>query len=480
MFIKMKKNMFYPALVMVLMLGSCELVEVENPNVKEDRFIGSGNSAVEWTDGMRRQMSLMVASNTEFTELVSDNYFNNYTASSKVFDIPQINFFDQDVANIQAGIHRTMEMCDYGLTKVLPADAGSKPLQRAELMMYKAYAHLLAAELFVGMPATVLGEVLSPEAHFNTAIAILNDAQPLFTEANDRLVCALLRARAYYGLGNAAQARTEANIAIQNPLLLRQVWYGTTNGPSNGFQGNIFTTSGANPFAPLPRLDFLDPKYFNTNPTAALDQKPIAIAKAEEGYLIIAEAMVATNELSSAKTTLKTMLTECVSKRATTSLSDKAETRNGGNKVYPLIAMKVKFDAASAEKDGYILNRQAGNITAYQVSGTKVTAAEIDAASTQDALLYLVYLLRQEIFMAEGRRMTDLGIRFPVSEREQLGNKNVTSAHTRAIIPSFIPGNREMDDFEINTISGVVTMKHDMNKILVQHKTAPEVMPFIK
>ncbi len=471
--------MIYPALAMVLMLGSCELFEVENPNLSEDRFLGSGNSAVEWTDGMRRQMSVMVASNTEFTELVSDNYFNNYTSSSKVFDIPQINFFDQDVANIQAGINRTMEMCDYGLTRVLPADAGSTALQKAELSLYKAYTHLLAAELFVGMPAKPLAEVLSPDAHRNAAIALLNDAQPLFTAENDRLVCALLRARAYYGLGNAAQAHTEATTAIQNPLLLRQVMYGTTNGPSNSFQGNIYVTSGTNAFAPLPRLDFLDPKYFNTNATAALDQKPIAIAKAEEAYLIIAEAMVSSNDLSGAKTTLKSLLTDCVSKRATTSLSDKAETRNGGNKVYPVTAMKVKFDAASPEKEGYILNRQTGNITAYQVSGTRVTAAEIDAANTQDALLYLVYLLRQEIFISEGRRMTDLGIRFPVSEREQLGNKNVTSQHTQAILPSFIPKNREMDDFEINAATGVVTMKHDMNKILVQNKTAAGIMPFI-
>lgn len=479
MFIMMKKYIIYPALAMVLMLGSCELVEVENPNLIEDRFLGAKNSAVEWTDGMRRQMSTVVGSNTEFTELVSDNYFNNYTSSSKVFDIPQINFFDQDVANIQAGIHRLMEMCEYGLTKVLPADAESTPLQKAEILMYKAYAHLMSADLFVGMPAKPLGEVLTPEAHRNAAIALLNEAQPLFTAADDRLVCALLRARAYYGLGNAQQARTEANTALQNPLLLRQVMYGTANGPSNPFQGNIYTTSGNNPFAPLPRLDFLDPKYFNTTATAALDQKPIAIAKAEEAYLIIAEAMVAANDLSGAKTTLKTMLTECVSKRATTSISDKAETRNGGNKVYPLTAMKVKFDAASPEKEGYIYDRQAGNITAAQVSGTKVTAAEIDAATTQDGLLYLVYLLRQEIFIAEGRRMTDLGIRFPVSEREQLGNNNVKPEHTQAIMPSFIPKNREMDDFEINAATGVVTMKHDMNKVLVQNKSNAAIMPFI-
>ncbi|MCY1550398.1 hypothetical protein D9M68_866500 [compost metagenome] len=75
--------------------------------------------------------------------------------------------------------------------------------------------------------------------------------------------------------------------------------------------------------------------------------------------------------------------------------------------------------------------------------------------------------------------MTDLGIRFPVSQREQLSNKNVSTEDTQTIMPSFIPKNREMDDFEYNTTTGVVTMKHDMNKVLVQNKTAVEIMPFI-
>ncbi len=475
----MKKYIIYPALAIGLMLSSCELVEVENPNLIEDRFLGAKNSSVEWTNGMRRDMSLVVASNTVFTELVSDNYFNNYTSSSKVFDIPQINFFDQDVANIQAGINRLMEMCDYGLTKVLPADQESTLQQKAEITMYKAYGHIVSADLFVGMPAKPLGEVLSPEAHRNAAITLLIEAQPLFTETNDRLVCALLKARAYYGLGKASEARTEATSVLQNPLLLRQVMYGQNSGLNNSFQGNIYTTTGVNPFAPLPRLDFLDPKYFNVDPVAANDQKPIAIAKAEEAYLIIAEAMVSANELSTAKSTLKAMLADCVSKRTVVSLNDKAETRDGGNRKYPLTAMKVKFDAASPEKDGYIYDRQAGNINASLVSGTKVTAAEIDAANTQDALLYLVYLLRQEIFIGEGRRMTDLGIRFPVSQREQLGNTNVKAEHTKAILPAFIPKNMEMDDFDINATTGIVTMKHDMNKVLIQNKTAPEIMPFI-
>lgn len=479
MMIIMKKYI-YPVVAICLLLTACDLVEVDNPNVIEERFIGATNSASEWTDGVRLQMSITVARNTEFTELVSDNYFNNYTSSSKVFDTPQINYFDQDVANIQAGIHRLMEMSEYGLRTVFPADTASTPLQRAELLLYKAYAHLLSADLYIALPATPVGEVLSPQAHRLAAIGLLDQAQDLFTATDDRLTCNLFKARAYYGLGDANRAREEANAVLQNPLLLRQVRYGTTSGPGNSFQSLIYTTGGTNQFAPLPRLDFLDPKYFNLDPVAANDQRPIAIAKAEEAYLIIAEAMTAANDLATAKSILVALLTDCVSKRAGVSLSDVAETRNGGNrKDYPLTAVKVKFDAASAEKVGYVLDRQAGNITAYPVSGTNVSIADINAANTDDDLLYLIYLLRQEIFIAEGRRMTDLGIRFPISQREQLGNDHVGPEYTVAVLPNFIPLNREMDDFDFNAVTGVVVMKHDMNKILVANKKAPEIMPFI-
>lgn len=475
------KKYILPVLAVAVLMGSCKLTDVENPRVTEDRFIGSPRSAVEWTFGVRRQMSVTVSRVTEFTEIASDNYFNNSTQSTKVFDIPQINYFDQDVANMQTEIHKLIEMSEFGLSKVLPADEGSTALQRAELLMDKAYGHLLAAELFRGMPAKPLGEVLTPANHFQLAITLLNESEPLFTAANDKYTCALLKARAYYGLGDAAQARAQATIALQNPLLLAQVKYGTAKGPSNSIQGYIFTTGGTNAFAPLPRLDFLEPKYFHTTAAAVDDQKPISIAKAEEAYLIIAEAMAAASDLTGAKQMLKDLLTNTVSKRAVVNFSDKAETRNGTNRNdYPLVAVKVKFDASSPEKEGYVLDRKAGNINISPVSGTKVTATEIDAASTQDDMLYLIYLMRQEIFFTEGRRFSDLGIRFPVSEREQQGNPNVSSEDTKTIMPSFIPMNREMDDFEYNTTTGVVTMKHDMNRILIQNKTAPEVLPFIK
>jgi hypothetical protein len=36
-----------------------------------------------------------------------------------------------------------------------------------------------------------------------------------------------------------------------------------------------------------------------------------------------------------------------------------------------------------------------------------------------------------------------------------------------------------MDDFTVDAANGIVTMKYDMNKVLIQNKTAKEIFPFI-
>lgn len=472
---KAHKNLM---LVAVLLFSGCELTEVTNPYVTEERFVTGSQSAVTWVNGVQRQMSQTVGTVVEFTEIASDNYFNNYTQSSKVFDIPQINYFDIDVTRIQTAIHRLLEMSEFGLTDVLPSDQESTPLQRAELLRSKAYAMILGAELFVGLPISPLGDVQSPEQLLAAAVGLLDEASAGFTDPDDIRVCALFKARIYHRLGDAGQAIRFAGEALANPLLLSQVHYGTQTGPSNNFQSAIFSAT-VNQFAPLPRLDFLDPKYFHTTGVVFDDEKSISIAKAEEAFLIIAEAQAAANDLPAARETLSQLLNETIAGRPVVMLDDSRETRNGGNRGdYPLTAVSVRFDADGDPMDGLVLDRQAGLIPAHTVSGTSVTPGQIDAATSQDDLLYLIYLLRQEIFIAEGRRMTDLGIRFPVSQLEEQNNSNVRPEHTEAIIPSFIPRNQELDDFTYDVQRGEVIITHDMNKVLVAHKSAPEILPF--
>lgn len=452
--------------------------KVDNPNITDDVYLKTTNVSTTWLTGMRRQMALTMNQVIVNTELVSDNYYNNRTLSSKVFDIPQIDNFDVDVNSIQSAIQKLREMAEYGLSTVVNADQTTTPAQKAEMYFINSYAHVLSAELFVGLPGASLGPVLTPATHYNLALTAINQAIDLQTDATEKSAYTLLKARIYYDMGDAVQARSSATAALTNPLLLKQQAFDGQNGAPNDFQTFLFSSTN-NEFAPLPRLDFLDPKYYNTG-TIAVDQKPVSYIKSEEAYLIIAEVQASQNDLGAAQTTLKNLLTDVVAKRPVVSLNDSKETRNGGNRTdYPLTAVKVKFDANDVERDGYVFNRKTGNINISTISGTKVTADDINAATTQDALLYTIYRMRQEIFIAEGRRMTDLGIKFPVSQIEQLNNKNVQPKDVVAQIPAFIPLAKGMDDFTNNTTTGVVTMKYDMNKVLVANKTAKEIFPFI-
>ncbi|AKD03694.1 hypothetical protein POKO110462_02295 [Pontibacter korlensis] len=475
---KVSKSIVFTTLFAGAALSGCELVEVTNPNVTDEVFLETSNSAQTWLNGLRRQLASTMNQVVVSTELVSDNYFNNRTLSSKVFDIPQIESYDLDVNNLQKEIHRLREMAEYGLDKVIPADKSSTDADKAEMLFYKAYAHLLSGELFVALPGSARGPVLTPEEHLQEAIKGLDEAITLHPDLEMKQGYTLLKARAYYRLGDRDNATKFAGEVLVNKKLLLQVNYDGVNGMTNSMQTYLFSST-YNEFAPLPRLDFLDPKYFHET-TATADQKPVAIVKAEEAYLILAEAAIASGDLAGAKQSLKNLLTEVVSQRPVITLDDSKETRNGGNRTdYALTEVLVKFNPSDKPKEGYVLDRSQGAINAYPVSGTKVTSEELDAIGNQDEALYLLYRLRQEIFFAEGRRMTDLGIKFPISETEALNNTHVTANHQEAQLPSFIPLGREMDDFTYDEQGNVVTMKHDMNQVLVQHKSSSEIFPFI-
>lgn len=472
----MKKIFQYSIIILLLGSTACNVL---NPNITDEVYVGNPGATSSWMNGLRRQMALTMNQVVVSTELVSDNYFNNRTLSSKVFDIPQIDYFDLDVNNLQVQVHGLRTMAEYGLSTVLPGDAASKAADSAEVYFSLAFAHILSGELFTGLPGSTGGPVLTSAAHLDLALENLNKAIALLPEgSSERSAYTLLKARVYYSIGDAANAAQYATEAMAVSSLLRQVKYDGTSGVSNDMQTFLYSSTN-NEFAPLPRLDFLDPKYYHTGVISA-DQKPVTIVKAEEAWLILAETQISANALSTGRQTLKDLLSQVISQRPIVQLDDKKETRNGGTRTdYPLKAVKVKFDAADSLRSNYVLDRQAGNIAAYIVSGTKVTDADLDAAVTQDQLLYLLYRMRQEIFMAEGRRMKDLGIRFPVSQTEQLNNKNVKDTDTKAQIPAFIPLNRGMDDFTYDNTTGVVTMKYDMNKVLVENKQSKEIFPFI-
>lgn len=464
-----------------VVLGACHAftpTEVRNPNLTDGQFLGTPAAGTSWLRGTERQFLITLNNVIWNAEIISDNYFNNYTTFNSQFDGPDITYIDPDATVTQNMIARLRYMATFGLDSVFPRDPAVSVNDKAEMYFNRGMAFLLAGESFVGLPASANGEVASWQTHLQRAIEDFTQARTLATDAALRNSYTLALARAYYRLGNKAKATEEAQALLAaNPIFIRNALFDGVNGPTNTMQGVL--TSFFNNFQPLPRLDFLDPKYPNRGGTI---QSTIPFLKAEEAHLILAEASLSDGNLASAKSRLSQLLA-LVTSRPTEMIDSKIQQRGraGGKVIYPNSAdTRVAIEPGAPFVDGLVLTRSAGNVKAYTVSGTSVTQGRIDAVSSIDDGLYVLYLMRQEIFLAEGRRMADLGIRMPVALTEIIANRNTTDgeAYTKAVVPSFIPLARGMDAFSYDQVAKTVVIKTDMNKVLVQNKTSPAILPF--
>lgn len=468
----------YIAIVCLLAgFSSCQLLQPDdiiNPNVDEDTFIKAPNAMQNWVNGSNKSFATSISSFVEFTELLSDNYFNNYTQSSKVFDIPRILFTDVDVTSLQRYIGTFRESANYGLDVVAKADATTTEDQLFNLYYIKGYSFLLAGESFLALPVEVGGEVKDWKTNLNLAIETFNEAIKHTSDTDNKAFINTLLARAYYKLGDKTNATAYANAALAiSKTFVKSVEFDGKNAVNSSIQGFVYGTN----FQPLPRLDFLDPKYFQLT---ALEQRPICIAKAEEPYLILAEAFLSENNLAQAKQTMKDLLALVQVRPIQTGINDQLEGRyNGGFKVYP---NSSEYVVAASPSDPFrshlVLDRQVPHLISIPyISGTSVDENMINNATTVDSLLELLYLMRQEIFFAEGRRASDLGIRLPVCEIEA-ANTPSAAPYIEAQIPSFIPLEQGMDAFDIDEIAKTVVIKYNMNKVIVTNKTSEYVMPF--
>ena len=292
-------------LLAVLLLVSCDLVkpdDVVNPNVDESAFLNSDNPMETWVNGTEKEFALCMSDFVELMEILSDNYYNNYTRSSKVFDIPQLLYTDADVTRLQRNVGKLREMADYGLNTVARVDANTTDADRFHLLYIKAYSFVLAGDFFLALPVQSGGELVEWQEQLRTAMTVLDEALGYAQTDADRAFVHALYARAAYRLGEKALAQSHATQSLSlDATLCKQVKFDSKNGVLNTAQEAIWGTW----FQPLPRLDFLDPKYYQLTST---DQTPITVAKAEENYLILAEAAVAEGNLGSAKTQLGNLL----------------------------------------------------------------------------------------------------------------------------------------------------------------------------
>ncbi|WP_421919602.1 hypothetical protein [Marinifilum sp.] len=490
----MKRIYFYClSIVIALLLQNCDLVDftdVNNPNVTEDVFIGLESAPEETLAGLERQMAQTLNRNIEFGEILSDNYFNNRSLSSKVFDKLTILDSDQDVRYFQQQIHALRELALLGIEKVLPAHPTTDENIVGEYYFFKGMSELFAGEYFTYFPVSVSGEIVSSQQILQLAIEDFDIAISKSSDDEKLTSYKIAKLRALYNLGNTNKALELANeLASKNMNFYRSAAYDGLNGLNNSFQFYLFD-SEQDEFAPLPSLDFLDPKFFNLgSPTT--EQHEVAYLKMEEVYLVKAEAELASSNIPEAKTVLKTLL-KIVDARPKVNLDDSRETRSGGNREsffstdrgsYPLTAdYVVSFAGDDKEYTNLILDRQEGDIIAHPISGTSVSDAVIDEALSEDEVLYLIYKMRQEIFISEARRVIDLGIKLPIADFEAISNTNVTSEHLVAQIPDFISNldlsGYPLDNFTNDLINKKITIDYDFNKFLVNNKNTSEVVPF--
>ena len=471
------KLKYIPILFTMLAMASCDLVtpdDIINPNVDEDTFLHSDNPMETWVNGTEKELALRMSDFVELMEILSDNYFNNYTRSSKVFDVPQLMYTDADVTNLQRNVGALREMADYGLTKVAAADPNTTQADRFHLLYIKAYSMILAGDFFRALPIENGGDVMEWNGQMRQAMEVLNEALPLAENDTDRAFIHTLYARAAYRVGNREEAVSHARQALTHSKdFYRQVRFDSKNGVLNRAQEAIWSDW----FQPLPRLDFLDPKYFQLTST---DQCPITIAKAEENYLILAEAALASNNLTEAKQHLTALLQLVQSRPVQTDINDQLEGRyNGGLKSFPNDpTYQVQASPTDSLRAGLIIDRRPPHlINIPYISGTSVTQSMIDGLENHDSALELVYLMRQEIFFAEGRRPADLGIRLPLCEAEAANVEN-GATYIEAWIPSFVPQNYGLDDFTVNDEAKTVTITHNMNRIIVENAHSKDVVPF--
>jgi hypothetical protein len=444
----------------------CDLVdptEVKNPQITEESLSENPNGGTTpLITGLKFAFADAVRMTALATDVVSDNYDNTYTYVSPDLDYPRTITPDDQHINSTSFIYFKIQnlraLADFGLEIIVPKDIMADDNQRGEVYYYHGVAYLLLAENFWAFPVKENGSAITAAAAIKIAIEDFKKAQTLSTDNITLTNCKYALARIYRLNGDKTNAEIEAKAALaRDPNYLFQAEYDPVS--LTNYIDAFVVTRGNNDFQPLPRLDFLDPKYTG-------DGDPIAFAKAEEANLILAEVAIANGDFTSAKTYMKAAV--AVAKgRAATIYTDRDTRKNRPNDA----AYNVKASASGEAISGLIQKRSGSSITIYSVSNTSLTADKIDALTTQNQIVRALYLLRQEIFFLEGRRMSDLGIRLPVMRREMDANKNITagSPGTTVVVPGFIPAGDEMDKFTIDATAKIVTMTYDVNQIIADN-----------
>lgn len=444
--------------------------EVENPNLSESSVVGQPNSASIWLSGLERQLALVFNETLVLSELGSDNYVNTQTFFNQFMDGLEIQITDPDMRDTQRQIQRLRELAVFGLNTVGPGDPNYDTETEAEYNYFEGLSYLFSAMYFSALPAEPVGVPLTSTQHYQNAIASFDAAIALEAKPEYHLA----KARAYYYLGNKNEAVAAATAALGlSDDFDRFAGFDENNGPSNTFESALYQRATFDDLQPLPTLDFLDPKYSRLEDEV---DAPVHYLKAEEAYLILAEAALADNNINEARTNLIDLL-DLIDNREVRTIDDSIEQRS---EVAPGSRPDSTIVVVNG-RQGLVLNRQSGPVDIPSVSGTSLTAADVAAMQDDDAGLALLYRTRQEVFIAEGLRFVDMGVKLVIDENEILLNENINEGDlgTTPVIPSFIAavvGDLDAINYEPGSTTASTVI--DLNQILVNNKTSDAVVPF--
>lgn len=447
-----------------------DFTEVQNPNLSEASVVGQPNSASIWLSGLERQLALVFNETLILSELGSDNYVNTQTFYSQFLDDLDIQITDPDMRDTQRQIQRLRELAVFGIAQVGPGDPNYDAETEAEFNYFEGLSYLFSAMYFSALPQEPVGIPVTSEQHYLNAITAFDAAIAIVAKPEYYLA----KARANYYLGNKSDAVSAATSALDlSTDFNRFVLFDQANGPVNIFENALYQRATFDDLQPLPTLDFLDPKYsfLSTSQDA-----PVHYLKAEEAYLILAEANLADNDIVSARANLTAML-DLIETREVRTIDDSIEQRTQVDEGSRPDSSNVVVNG----REGLVLDRQSGDVDIPSVSGTSLTATDVAAMQDDDAGLSLLYRTRQEVFIAEGIRFVDMGVKLVIDENEILLNENIAEGDsgTTPVIPSFIASVvSDLDAITYDAASGAATTVINLNDILVANKSSDQVVPF--
>ena len=363
---------------------------------------------------------------------------------------------------------------DFVIDEILPDDEDADSAHVAEAHYYRAMAYLTLGEVFSHAPHEEDGEPEPASAALEKAVSDLGRAAAFGPQVD----AALARVRRLQGDAPGAEAAARSVLG-REPDLLFAPPYDDASLPNSAVL--FLVVRALQEMQPLPRIDFLDPKY-------TVRSSPVPVATAEEMHLILAEAALARGDLAEARTGLENAIT-IAKTRGTASFDEGDERRNADLSIRPRNSeIVIRADSAGPWRPGLVVDRPADDLDVPHTSATSLDADSVVGLSDADDLWHALWLARQEIMLLEGRRLADLGIRLPMMQREIDLNPNIDEGDpgTVVVVPSYIPRTPRyaMDIYtpvEIYDGTGLdaelleteVTMHVDMNRVLVENEVSP-------